>query len=184
SRRRPERSTEDGPVIDHVEADFTDPSAMDRLKPERFDLVLAMGSDRLHSGAHRDARTLRGYLALRRRFHDPAHAPRIMIELRDPNNAELIDDPMAEVLISPLLLSHVLSQVTLRPELRTVYEQLFTTGGAGIALGTLSGPTDTTHPGVLIGWRTADGHVHLEPDPQMAPSGHAVPIVIRAGGSE
>jgi hypothetical protein len=37
-----------------------------------------------------------------------------------------------EVLISPLVLSYILAQITLRPELRAVFDELFGPGGAEI----------------------------------------------------
>lgn len=48
----------------------------------------------------------------------------------DPANLSLFRHRRGEVLISPLILSHMLAQVVLRPELRAVFDELFGPGGA------------------------------------------------------
>ena len=54
------------------------------------------------------------------------------MELSDPANENLLHTEHSETLISPLILSHMLAQVALRRELRIVYDELFTQGGAEI----------------------------------------------------
>jgi hypothetical protein len=50
--------------------------------------------------------------------------PRVIVELTDPGNAELFDEPGVEVVVSPLAVGAILAHVALRPELRIVYEEL------------------------------------------------------------
>jgi hypothetical protein len=59
---------------------------------------------------------------------------RILVELKDPANADLFELTETEVIPSSLLVSHVLAQVALRPELREVFDALLTTADAEIAL--------------------------------------------------
>jgi hypothetical protein len=58
--------------------------------------------------------------------------PQIIMELSDPDNRHLLYGHQSEMLISPMILSHILAQVALRRELRAVLDDLFTVGGAEI----------------------------------------------------
>ena len=58
--------------------------------------------------------------------------PEILMELMDPENEKLFQERAGEVLISPLILSHILAHVALRRELNVVFDELFTVGGAEI----------------------------------------------------
>jgi hypothetical protein len=50
----------------------------------------------------------------------------------DADNVRLFQDDNTEVLVTPLIASHVLAQVALRRELNVVYAELFGAGGAEI----------------------------------------------------
>jgi hypothetical protein len=63
----------------------------------------------------------------------PDDGPEILLELLDPENLSLFRRRPSEVIISPMILSHMLAQVALRPELRAVFDELFGPGGAEIA---------------------------------------------------
>lgn len=124
---RPERI-----VLTHLEGDYTSPSDLRAADPGSYGNVVLVGSDWLESGEEADARTILGYLLLREIL--PAQGgPEILVELLDPENLSLFRSRPGEVLISPLILSHMLAQVALRPELRSVFEELFGPGGAEIA---------------------------------------------------
>ena len=56
----------------------------------------------------------------------------IVVELMDPENTKLLVRDRAETLVSPRVISHMLAQVALRPELRRVFDELFGPGGAEI----------------------------------------------------
>jgi hypothetical protein len=79
-----------------------------------------------------DARTILGYLLLRDLLQEKETRPKILLELMDPENEKLFEQRTVEVLISPVILSHILAHVGLRRELNTVFEELFTAGGAEI----------------------------------------------------
>ena len=117
------------PTIRHIVADYTILTTLRRLNVEDYDRVVLLGSDRLSSGAESDARTIVAYLLLRDVL--PANvAPNIMVELLDAGNSTLFYRRSSEVIISPLVLSHMLAQVAMRRELRSVYDELFGPGGA------------------------------------------------------
>ena len=52
-----------------------------------------------------------------------ARRPSVIVELLEPDNAELLGRSRGEVIVSPLIVSHMLAQVALRRELRVVVEE-------------------------------------------------------------
>ena len=123
----------EGIRVRQLEGDYTVPSDLARARPETYDNVVLMGSDRLDTGEESDARTILGYLLLRDHLTDRGGEAAILVELMDPENIPLFQGRSAEILISPLVLSHMLAQVALRRELRAVFDELFGPGGAEIS---------------------------------------------------
>lgn len=124
---RPERIR-----LSHGVGDYTSPTDLRRAEPWSYDNLILIGSDWLESGEESDARTVMGYLLLREML--PVEGgPEILVELLDPGNLSLFRSRPGEVIISPLILSHMLAQVALRPELRSVFDELFGPGGAEIS---------------------------------------------------
>ena len=117
------------PTVRHLVADYTTLSTLKRLDVASYDRVVLLGSDRLSSGAESDARTIVAYLLLRDVLPSQ-QGPNIIVELLDAGNSSLFYRRAGEVIISPLVLSHMLAQVALRRELRAVYDELFGPGGA------------------------------------------------------
>ena len=115
-----------------LEGDYTIPSELARINPGEYDNVVLLGSDWLPSGYESDARTILGYLLLRELL-PPSGGPKVLVELLDPENVRLFRRRPGEVLISPLILSHMLAQVALRRELRAVFDELFGPAGAEIS---------------------------------------------------
>ncbi|MDO3721029.1 ion channel DMI1 [Marinobacter sp. chi1] len=121
------------PVIcRHIEADYMLEGELRQLEPSIYDSVILLSSDRLPSGEEADARAMVGYLQLEDVLSASAHRPQVILELSDPANRHLLDGSPAEMLVSPVILSHVLAQVALRRELRVVLDELYTAGGAEI----------------------------------------------------
>src|SRR5690606_13502524 len=50
---------------------------------------------------------------------------RVIVELREEENRPLLDGADHEELVTPIILSHMLSQVALRRELNAIFEELF-----------------------------------------------------------
>jgi hypothetical protein len=119
-------------TVEHLELDATNLSHVRRLEPAGFDSVVMMASERADSEAESDARTILGYLLLRELVPDGPDGPRVLVELVDPQNADLFEARDSEVIVSPLVISHMLAQVALRRELRVVFDELFGAGGAEI----------------------------------------------------
>ncbi|MCM0613417.1 ion channel DMI1 [Marinobacter sediminum] len=116
----------------HIEADYMVEGELRRLTPSGYDTVILLSSDRLASGEEADARAMVGYLQLEDILAETSKRPQLIMELSDPDNRHLLYGHQSEMLISPMILSHVLAQVALRRELRAVLDELFTVGGAEI----------------------------------------------------
>jgi hypothetical protein len=115
-----------------VEEDYTSPSDLARCKPTRYDNVLLLASDWNDAEAPSDARTILGYLVLQAQLHGMQTPPHILVELLNPDSVGLLRHKPGELLVSPVLVSHNLTQVALRRELWPVFSQLFGSEGAEI----------------------------------------------------
>lgn len=167
--------------VTHVEIDFTDSDQMRALSPEDSDSIVFMGSDWTQSAEESDARTLMGSLIVDELFRDRDPKPNVVMELLDSDNATLVARSRGELIISPLVLSHLMTQVALRPELQSVFDELITYGGAEITFRPLTRYTDSTkvsfeeleaaaaaHGETALGVRTrSTGAVELNP-PKLA----------------
>ena len=131
----------------HVRTDFLMEGEIAQLSPERYDTVMLLTSDRMGSNEEADARAMVGYLQLQDHLQHAGTRPQLLLELTDPHNEALLLARDSEVFLSPVMLSHLLAQVALRRELRLVYEELFTQGGAGIRF--------TSAPETLMGANTS-----------------------------
>lgn len=116
----------------HTESDYMFEGALREINPGSYDSIVLLSSDRMASGEEADARAIVGYAILDEMLQNTAKRPQILLELADPDNEALITHKDSETIISPMVLSHVLAQVALRPELRMVFDELFTVGGAEI----------------------------------------------------
>lgn len=116
----------------HIEADYMVEDELRKVRPVDYDTVILLSSDRLASGEEADARAMVGYLQLEDILAGTKRRPQLIMELSDPDNRHLLSGHQSEMMISPMILSHVLAQVALRRELRVVLDELFTVGGAEI----------------------------------------------------
>ena len=119
-------------VIIHREGETTSLSHLREMEPEGYDNVVILGSDWVETQEESDARTIVVHLVLRNVLEGSVYKPKILVDLLDSNNIPLFEDYDSEVLVTPMIASHVLAQVALRRELNVVYEELFAAGGAEI----------------------------------------------------
>ena len=119
-------------TVRHLHGDYTAMTRLNNLDLGSYDNILFLSSDSLESGEESDARTILGYLLLHDLLQKGTRQPEILIELMDPTNEKIFQKRAGEVIISPLILSHILAHVALRWELNAVFDELFTTGGAEI----------------------------------------------------
>jgi ion channel POLLUX/CASTOR len=119
-------------LVRQLEGDYAAPSDLVRINPAGYDNIIVLGCDWLKSKEEADARTVHGYLMLREILTKHKEKPEILVELLDPENHSLFEEAREEVLISPIILSHILAQVALRPDLNIIFHELFSSGGAEI----------------------------------------------------
>ncbi len=118
--------------VNHYEGDHTSLSDLEAIHPSSYDNVLILGSDWLETQEESDARTIVGHLVLKNILEENTQKPKILVDLMDADNVRLFRDENTEVLVTPMIASHVLAQVALRRELNVVYAELFGAGGAEI----------------------------------------------------
>ena len=118
--------------VSHYEGNHTSLSDLEAIHPSRYDNVLILGSDWLETQEESDARTIVGHLVLKNILEKTTPKPKILVDLMDADNGRLFQDENTEVLVTPIIASHVLAQVALRRELNVVYAELFGAGGAEI----------------------------------------------------
>ena len=116
----------------HLEGDYISNVDLQRIRPDKYDNIILLTNSWMTSHEESDARTILGYLLLRELLLESASKPDILIELMDPENEKLFHQRAGEVLISPVILSHILAHVALRRDLNIVFDELFTVGGAEI----------------------------------------------------
>jgi hypothetical protein len=125
-----------GLSVRHLEGDYSIPSELRALEPWRYDNVVMLGSELRGSGQEADARTILGALLLEEIAEERERCPAVLVELLEPANESLVPHETSEVVVSPLVTSHMLSQIALRRELRVVFDSLFTAGGTEIVFRT------------------------------------------------
>jgi Trk K+ transport system NAD-binding subunit len=118
--------------IRQLEFDYTVPTDLEGVDPASYDNLVLMPSERIKSEAESDARTILGYLLLREMTEGAAKAPPMLVELNDPDNASLFENRRGEVIVTPFIISRMLTRVALRRELRAVFDELFSSGGSEI----------------------------------------------------
>lgn len=126
-------------IVRQIVGDYTSVADLDRFQLSNYTNVVLLASGRLETEQESDARTILGYLLLQEALADQPFRPEILVELMEPGSADLIHSRADEVLISPLVLSHMLAQVALRRELRALFDEMFGVGGAEIIFREASG---------------------------------------------
>lgn len=165
--------------IQHLTGDISSDKDWRRLNVRRYHSILLMSSDRMASGEEADARTIVGYLQLEGLLRSQGHTPQVLMELSDPNNERLLGHRAGEVIISPLMLSHLLVHVALRQELLAVFNALFSVGGPEITFRTLQDygltPDETTFRALQVSaWKHGDTLLGIYHSPSASGSARAL----------
>ncbi|MCU4674993.1 hypothetical protein N7931_05035 [Catenovulum sp. 2E275] len=129
-------------IVSYQEADYMVESEVKALTPEDYDIVMLLYSDRLDSAEEADARVLVGSMVLDEVLSNAQKQPHVLIELSDPSNESFLDDSDWDTFITPLIMSHMLSQVALMPQSQILFDSLMKAGGIQIRLHPLSYYTD------------------------------------------
>ena len=121
--------------IINIEGSYSNSVDLEKLDLTSFNNIVLLSSDWIDDEEEEaDARTIMGYLVLRELLSNLEKKPDLLIELMDPENEKLFEKYGNEIVLSPLLLSHIIAQISLRKELQVIYYELFSTGGAEIYL--------------------------------------------------
>jgi hypothetical protein len=118
--------------VRHIEADYLMTGELEQLDMGRYDSIFLLSSDQLENAEEADARVVVGQRIVEGLLERGGHSPRVLLELADAANEGLVRSLDVETLVSPLILSHFMAQITLRRETRLVFEELFAAGGAEI----------------------------------------------------
>ena len=127
--------------------------------------------------AHADAATITTWLTLQELLQAHSANPDIFVELREQENRFLFDAEHDDVLVSPQLISYLLSQIALRRELGGIFAELSRVGGPQMELRQLS-PADYPEPigfeelaraaqhrgDIALGLLPREGELALNPD--------------------
>ncbi|MEA3278737.1 MAG: hypothetical protein U9Q81_26245 [Pseudomonadota bacterium] len=166
-------------ALDHVrqiEKNFLDPVRLAELEPSGYDQIILLARARMGDEAHADAATITAYLSLQHIFTGHEAQPKLFVEILEEENRFLFDNAH-DVLVTPLAISYMLSQIALRRELAAIFTELSRIGGPQITLRTMQAADypepigfDTLatiaeqHREIALGVLTAVGEVHLNPD--------------------
>lgn len=132
------------PNIRCIQKDYTTESNLRALNPAGYDVVMLFSSDRAASGEEADARSIVGFMVLdyllthTLNSEESLKRPQVLVELHDASNTAYVSRAANEVMVSPVVISHVLSQIARYPQLRSVYEQLLSSEGARLSLRNLA----------------------------------------------
>jgi hypothetical protein len=162
--------------VRQIEKNFLDPLKLAELKPQEYDQIILLARARMGDEAHADAATITAYLSLQHIFSGCEKLPRLFVEILEEGNRSLFDNA-SDVLVTPLAISYMLSQIALRRELAVIFAELSRAGGPQIVLRSLLAtdfpePIDFStlanlaekHNEIALGLLTAAGEVRLNPD--------------------
>lgn len=124
--------------LEHHEGEITVPPTLKKLDPAGFDRIILLASDWLSSGGASDARSISAYHAVGELLEGDPRKPTLVVELSDPQNVDLFDRSRTEVVVSPQVLSHLLAQILLRRDLRSVVDDVFGSGPSNLRFAKVS----------------------------------------------
>jgi len=119
--------------LQHLEGDFSVAAQLSRFDLTRYNNIVILGPDWMENTEEADARTVLCFHLLVEALKQAQAWPDILVEIFDPENEPLISSEHAEVIVSPVILSHIVAHVTLRPELNPVFHELFGSRGPEIS---------------------------------------------------
>ncbi len=107
-----------------TEANFLMPHVLESLEPWEYDNIIILARERLGDEAFADAATVTACLTLEYFLEDHKQKPWVTIELVEEENAYLLEGRGYDIVLSPVIISYMLSQVALERELNSVFTEL------------------------------------------------------------
>ena len=108
-----------------------DPDMASEIHPETYDAVLMVARERLEDEAIADAATVSAYLTVDT-LMTGAEGPHFVAEVLEKENETLFDSDHCDAIVSPMIVSYILSQVALKPELGLIFQELTQSWGTTI----------------------------------------------------
>jgi hypothetical protein len=118
-------------TIRQMEANFMDPDVIAEIHPESFGTVLLVARERMDDEATADAATVSASLTIDALMSGPK-GPHVVVEVLEEENEALFDSGRCDAIVSPMIVSYILSQVALKPELSLVFQELTQSWGTTI----------------------------------------------------
>lgn len=122
----------DNQSLNHLVGDYTADKTLAELDLGAYDSIAFLASDNMENAEQADARSTLAYALVKDMLGNAPKRPQLLLELMDSENAHLFEGEEAEVMVSPKVVSHLLAQIAMRPELAIVYRGLFGSDGPDI----------------------------------------------------
>lgn len=123
-----------GAKVKQIEEGFSTPGVIEGLAPETYDHIIVLASELLEEKEHADAISVVGALTLRGLLPEDGDRPQLLVELLDQENQYLFRGGSEDVMVTPVVVSYLVSQVALRRELARVFWELTSPYGVQILL--------------------------------------------------
>ena len=120
--------------VRQIHAGFSLPGVLESLEPEKYNNIIVLASELLEEKEQADAISVVAALTLRGVFKERNQRPEVLVELLDQENQHLFRGCPEDVMISPTVVSYVVSQVALRRALAWVFWELSSPLGGQIVL--------------------------------------------------
>ena len=118
-------------TVRQIEINFMDPDVVTEIHPENYDAVLMIARERMGDEAVADAATLSAYLTVDTLLSG-ADGTHVVAEVMEEENEALFSNERCDAIVSPMVVSYILSQVALEPELGLIFQELTESSGTTI----------------------------------------------------
>ena len=108
-----------------------DPDVAAGIHPGSCGSVLLIARERMDDEATADAATVSAFLTIDT-LMSGEKSPHVVAEVLDEENEALFDSDDCDAIVSPMIVSYILSQVALKPELGMIFEELTQSWGTTI----------------------------------------------------
>jgi len=129
-------------TVRQVECNFMNPDVVTEIHPENYDAVLMIARERLEDEAVADAATISAYLTVDT-SQPGGRVSHVVAEVLDEENAVHFAGDNVDAIVSPMIVSYVLSQVALERELGLIFQELAQSWGTTILFRSLERGTES-----------------------------------------
>jgi hypothetical protein len=124
-------SAQQAGTVRQIEVNFMDPDLVAKIHPENYDAVMMIARERMGDETIADAATLSAYLTIDTLLAG-GNGTHLVAEVLEEENAALFDAERCDAIVSPMVVSYILSQVALEPELGLIFQELTQSFGTTI----------------------------------------------------